>query len=378
MTRVLHVLPGLAVGGTEMALLRLVGSTSGIEHRVITLTSHDDLKPDLEKLGVRVDSLMMSRNPLTWFRVLKLRKFVGKFVPDIVQSWLYAADLALVFIGAGDVGVGQNMRRIWNIRQSETRLINRQLHIYLMQRVAALLSKMIPDQIVYCGEVAQVAHQRIGYSKSKATVIPNGIDVDKYRSDEVAGAAVRKELGIADDVFVFGLVGRYDPLKNQQLLLNAFSAVAARRESVVLILAGRGIDNANIDLVEFIQQHNLNGKVQLLGPRSDVPRILAALDCHVLASISEGWPNVLAEAMATKVYCISTPVGDAPTILDGCGVVLSDYRAGSLAAAMFDAVDMKKELRNSFGSRARKRVKAEFSLGQFSHSYQELYAGAKS
>lgn len=373
MTRVLHVLPGLAVGGTEMALLRLVGSTSGIEHRVVTLTSHDALQPDFENLGVRVDSLRMSRNPLTWFRVVKLRKFVSEFGPDVVQSWLYAADIALLFTGGG-----KNVRRIWNIRQSETRLINGQGHIYLMQRVAAFLSKILPDEIIYCGKAAQLAHQRIGYSKSKFAVIPNGIDDDKYRADEVARAAVRNELGIADNAFLFGLVGRYDPLKNQQLLLNAFAAVAAQREQAALVLAGRGINNENVDLTKIIQQYNLAGKVQLLGPRSDIPRLLAALDCHVLTSTSEGWPNVLAEAMACEVYCISTPVGDAPTILEGCGTILGDYETDSLVSAMLDAVDMSGERRDDFARRARKRVKTEFSLEQFSRRYQALYSAAAS
>ncbi len=368
MTRVMHVLPGLAVGGTEMALLRLVGSTSGIEHRVVTLTSHDALKSEFERLGVRVESLMMTRNPLSWVRVLKLRKLVRNFVPDVVQSWLYAADLSLVFAGAG-----KNVRRIWNIRQSETRLVRGQLHIYVMQRIAALLSNMIPDTIVYCGEIAQLTHKQIGYSSAKVVVIPNGIDVDKYRSDEAAGAVIRQELGIANDAFVFGLVGRYDPLKNQQMLLSAFAALAERGQSSILVLAGRGIDDNNVDLVKLIQQHDLRDSVHLLGPRTDVPGILAMLDCHVLVSTSEGWPNVLAEAMASEVYCISTPVGDAETILGECGTVLKDYEPESLVTAMFDVMQMKREIRNSFASLARARVMAEYSLERFGQRYQQLY-----
>lgn len=376
MTRVIHVLPGLAVGGTEMALLRLVGSTNGIEHRVITLTSHDALKSEFERLGVRVESLMMTRNPLSWFRVLKLRNLVRKFVPDVVQSWLYAADLALVF-----AGTGKNVRRIWNIRQSEIRLVRGQSHIYVMQRIAALVSKVVPETIVYCGEAAQLTHQQIGYCRSTVVVIPNGINVNKYQPDEAAGAVIRQELGIADDVFVFGLVGRYDPLKNQQMLLAAFAALAERAESAVLVLAGRGVDDNNIDLVKLIQQHDLRERVQLLGPRTDVPGILAMLDCHVLVSTSEGWPNVLAEAMASEVYCITTPVGDAPTILGDCGTVLNDYEPESLATAMSDVMQMKREIRNSFASLARARVTAEYSLERFGQRYQQLYVedvGAKS
>ena len=108
----MHVLPGLAVGGTEMVLLRLVGSTSGIKHRVVTLTVHDALRPEFEQLGVQVYTLGMSRNPFSWIRVFKLRKIIREFAPDILQSWLYAADLALMFSG-----VGRSTRKIWNLIQ---------------------------------------------------------------------------------------------------------------------------------------------------------------------------------------------------------------------------------------------------------------------
>ena len=373
MKRVMHVLPGLAVGGTEMALLRLVGSTSGIEHRMVTLTFHDTLRPEFEQLGVQVYTLGMSRNPFTWIRVFKLRKLVREFAPDILQSWLYAADLALIF-----AGVGRRTRRIWNIRQSETGLIRGQLHIYLMQRLAALLSRVVPDQIVYCGAVAKSMHQGIGYGSTAAAVIPNGVDVARYKSDVLARKGVREELGLGEDVFVFGMVGRYDPLKNQQLLLEAYALVAPQKEHVSLIMVGANVDGDNPEMTAFINQNSLGNRVQLLGSRTDIPRVLAALDCHVLTSSSEGWPNVLAEAMASELYCITTPVGDAPNILDRCGKVLGGFESEELGTAMIEALEMTVDARKSFARKARVRIKSEFSIAKFSQRYQCLYEEERS
>ena len=373
MKRVMHVLPGLAVGGTEMALLRLVASTFGIKHQVVTLTFHDALRPEFEQLGVQVYALDMSRNPFTWIRVLKLRKFVREFAPDVLQSWLYAADLALMF-----AGVGRSTRRIWNIRQSETGLIRGQLHIYLMQRLAALLSRVVPDQIVYCGAVAKSMHEAIGYVSAAAAVIPNGVDVARYKPDGLARKGVREELGLGEDVFVFGMVGRYDPLKNQQLLLEAYALVAPQTEHVSLIMVGTNVDGDNPEITAFIDQYNLGNRVQLLGSRTDIPRVLAALDCHVLTSSSEGWPNVLAEAMASELYCITTPVGDAPNILDGCGKVLGGFESEELAAAMIEALEMDKETHQELARKARARIEAEFSMAKFSQRYQRLYEEQRS
>ena len=364
----MHVLPGLAVGGTEMVLLRLVGSTSGIKHRVVTLTVHDALRPEFEQLGVQVYTLGMSRNPFSWIRVFKLRKIIREFAPDILQSWLYAADLALMFSG-----VGRSTRKIWNIRQSETGLIRGQLHIYLMQRLAALLSRVVPDQIVYCGAVAKFLHQGIGYGSTAAAVIPNGIDVARYKPDVLARKSVREELGLGEGVFVFGMVGRYDPLKNQQLLLNAYALLAPQTEHVSLIMAGTNVDGDNPEITAFINQTSPGNRVQLLGSRTDIPRVLAALDCHVLTSSSEGWPNVLAEAMASELYCITTPVGDAPNILDGCGKVLDGFESEELAAAMINALEMTTDARKRFARKARVRIESEFSMAKFSQRYQRLY-----
>ena len=222
----------------------------------------------------------------------------------------------------------------------------------------ALVSKVIPgDHCLLWRSRSINASSKLATLAPQVVVIPNGIDVDKYRPDEAAGAVIRQELGIADDAFVFGLVGRYDPLKEPTNVVSGVRGASGARGSLrVLVLAGRGVDDNNVDLVKLIQQHDLRDSVHLLGPRTDVPGILAMLDCHVLVSTSEGWPNVLAEAMASEVYCITTPVGDAPTILGDCGTVLNDYEPESLATAMSDVMQMKREIRNSFASLARARV----------------------
>ena len=137
----------------------------------------------------------------------------------------------------------------------------------------------------------------------QCTVIKNAIDLEKFRYDETARKAVRKELNISDDTFVLGHVGRFLPVKNHQFILNVFSEIVRQRENSALVLVGTG------DLFSEIQrqaeQKGIAEKVFFLGVRKDVNRVLNAFDIFVFPSIYEGLPVSMLEAQANglSVFC---------------------------------------------------------------------------
>src|SRR3546814_20439805 len=81
------------------------------------------------------------------------------------------------------------------------------------------------------------------------------------------------------------------------------------------VLIGHGLEESNAELMRILDAHDLRDKVVLMGRQDDVPRLMNGLDVHVLSSRAEGFPNVVAEAMATGVACVATDVGDAAVIL---------------------------------------------------------------
>src|SRR3546814_2760451 len=87
------------------------------------------------------------------------------------------------------------------------------------------------------------------------------------------------------------------------------------------VLIGHGMEASNTELSALLNRHGVAGQVILLGRRDDVPYLMNGLDIHVLSSRAEGFPNVVAEAMASGVACVVTDVGDAAMMVDDASVV---------------------------------------------------------
>lgn len=138
--------------------------------------------------------------------------------------------------------------------------------------------------------------------QGKVTIFHNAIELDRYRYNEKVRNEVRKELGIGDDKFVIGHVGRFCYQKNQEFLLDVFAEVQKQNPDAVLMLVGDGKDRERIE--EKARRLDLWEKVLLLGCRSDVERLYQAMDMFVLPSRYEGLPVVGVEAQAAGLPCI--------------------------------------------------------------------------
>ena len=134
------------------------------------------------------------------------------------------------------------------------------------------------------------------------TVIPNGIELDKFQFDPVIRQETRKELGIADDTFLIGHVGRFMPQKNQAFLVDVLADLLPKRPHTMLAFVGDGPDKP------AVQQHavelGIADHVLFLGHRSDVNRLYQAFDVFCLPSLYEGLGMVAVEAQAAGLPCL--------------------------------------------------------------------------
>ena len=111
-------------------------------------------------------------------------------------------------------------------------------------------------------------------------------------------------VGSPFDVKLIGMVGRYDPLKDHENFLLAISILNRRNISFFCVLVGEGLDESNQEINGIINDLEIQNRVILAGQKNDVPAVMSALDLHVLSSCAEGFPNVVAEAMACEtLYC---------------------------------------------------------------------------
>ena len=118
----------------------------------------------------------------------------------------------------------------------------------------------------------------------------------------------------------------------------------------------------------------VRGNVRLLGPRTDIPAIAAALDVGVLSSAyGEGFPNVVGEAMACGVPCVVTDTGDSAAVVGDSGVVVPPRDPRALAGGVLRLLGLPAAERAALGAVARRRIEEQYSLGAVAARYQTLY-----
>src|SRR6266700_3642067 len=259
MVTILHLITGLETGGAEGMLARLVTRTDRSRFRsvVVTMTDKGTVGPSIAGAGIPVEALGIRRGMIDPRGVTRVIGLLRRYRPDIVQTWLYHADL----LGLIADGLGYAPRLAWNIRCSD-----------------------------------------------------------------MAGASVVRAI------------------------LSRFSALP----DIVFLLLGAGIDRANRDLVRVIEAHGLMPRLRLLGERTEMNAVYPALDIATLTSaFGEGFPNVLAEAMACGVPCVATDSGDSAEILGEFGIIVPPRDPQALAEGWRRMIALGDDGRRALGLRAR-------------------------
>ncbi|WP_376787929.1 glycosyltransferase family 4 protein [Parathermosynechococcus lividus] len=328
--KVLHIITGLSNGGAEAVLFRLVTHDAQNQHVVVSLTGEGKYGPLLRAMGVDVVTLDMPRRRLTWRGLRGLWLVLRRLRPDVVQTWMYHADLV-----GGIAARAAGIPVVWGIRNTTLELGRSSRATIWVARACARLSRHVPARIVACAQAARAVHAELGYDAQRMVVIPNGYDLGHFVPDSAARQRLRTDWGVADDVALIGMVARFHPQKDHANLIDALALLTQRGLRYAAVLVGTGMTPDNAELTQRISAAGLAERVRLLGVRPDVPAIMSALDVHVLSSASgEAFPNVLAEAMACGTPCVTTDVGDAATIVGDTGWVVPPRNPEALADAL--------------------------------------------
>ncbi|WP_063588780.1 glycosyltransferase family 4 protein [Achromobacter ruhlandii] len=367
--RVVHVITGLGQGGAESVLWRLATFPGQeVEHIVVSLTDDGIYGERLRAAGVTVHALGMPRGRITLGGFMALRRLIAGARPDAVQTWMYHADL----IGGLAARLAGVRAVAWGIRNSGAHLERSSRSARMVLRACALLSGVLPGAIVCAAQDAAERHAAKGYRRDRMVVISNGYDLSRYAPDAAARARVRAQWGLDGDVPVIGCVARWDPLKDHANLLRAVAALVrdGRDAGLRCVLVGRGMTIDNPELMALVDKLGLRERLVLAGPSDDVPAVMSGLDLHVLSSCAEGFPNVVAEAMACGVYCVVTDVGDAAYIVGDTGVVVPPEQPEALARGIETALrDVASRGQGRAGEAGRALVLANFDLARMVRDY---------
>lgn len=351
-----------------MMLYKLIDRSdpARFRHVVVSLTDVGSVGQRIAALGIPVYSLRVRRGVPDPRALWRLSAILRCLRPDVMQTWLYHADL-LGLLGATLV----KTPLVWNIRSTFHHDLGHM--IQAVAKLCAWLSRA-PAAVVTNSETAKVMHAQLGYRPKQWLVIPNGFDTERFSPDTAARRTVRREIGVSDDSALIGLVARFHPMKDHRTFLRAARFLNHHWTNVHFVLVGPGITADNQALREMIEAGGLQERVHLLGDRGDIPALTAALDIATCCSIyGESFPSTVGEAMASAVPCVVTGVGDAARIVGNTGRVVPTSDAGALSAAWHELLELGPEGRRELGLQARARVEERYSLESVVQQYEALY-----
>jgi len=365
--KIIHIITDLDTGGAEMMLYKLLDSLRDdrIDSTVISLMGRGKITERIEALGVKVETLNLGQGEHpSWRTIKKLRHIMRAFNPDIVQGWMYHGNIA----ATAAVFLFDPMRRkvklFWNVRQTLYDINSEKTQTRWLIMLGRWLS-FFPYSIIYNSNLSAEQHCNVGYLSKKTKIIPNGFDLQKFKPDQQHRQQLREELKINDNVLLIGHISRLHPMKDHATLLRAIDRVVGSlsstgsKQEVLFLLIGHGVTS----------ELSKNPAIRFLGERTDIPRIMSALDIVVSSSAwGEGFPNVIGEAMASEVPCVVTDVGDSAYIVGKYGRVCSVGDDQCIASSLLQLIENKQE-RKTAGKQARKRIKENYSIDKIKKEY---------
>ena len=236
MIRVCHLITGLDVGGAENTLVRICHALAdhGYHQLVITMVPGGHLAGDLQRAGITVRSLDMRRGWPNPFSYIRLVRELRRFRADVLQTWMYHADL----LGTLVRPFLSQVCLVWNLRCSDMRGDRRGSLKWLVNSLALLSG--IPQAIIVNSRSGWADHVHAGYRQSRCVLIPNDVDTDRFRPLPEERAALRKALGLPLEATLIGLIARVHPMKDHGTFLTAAGQFRASHPDAhfVLVLTG--------------------------------------------------------------------------------------------------------------------------------------------
>lgn len=342
----------LDVGGAERQLVELASALhrSGHKVQVAVFYRQGSLVGEVERLGVPIVDLAKRRRWNLFGFFLRLIRVLKQERPDILYCFLGGANIA----GAIVRPFVPNLKLAWSIRASDVDLNRYDWTHRLGYRLERLASRL-PEIIIANSQTGRAFAVRNGFPAERIKVVFNGVDTARFKPDLSLRKSQRRSWGLAERDVAVGVLARLDPMKDHRTFLRAAALLAEQRPVIRFLCVGGG--PLREPLEQLAHELGISDRVLFTG-EADPVAALNALDLVCSSSISEGFPNVLAEAMACGKPCVATKAGDSAEIIGDCGSIVATRDPPALARAILGEIEGRT---GSKSDAARQRVIDNFS-----------------
>lgn len=352
---VLFLVRRLAMGGAERQLVLLALGLSERGHRVGVAVLHGGgvLEEPLRSGGVEFHDLSRQGSGLP-ARFRRLVALARRSDVDVLHGYLPGQNLLAALVRP----FAPSLCIVWGVRSSRFAVSEyHNARARLSYRAEPLVSRFV-DLVVTNSRAATEGINAGRYPPGRTVTIPNGIDAYHFRPDPHGGAAVRRGIGIPASVPLVVSVGRLDPVKGHDVLIEAAAILRPRHPDWRYLIIGQGPDELRARLDRAADALGVADRFHWRPHEVDLRPFYAAADLVCQPSRAEGFPNVVAEAMASGTPCVVTAVGDVEDIVGDAGVVVPVGDAAALAAGIEEGL----ALPPSTGPRARARIEERYSV----------------
>lgn len=358
--RICYVVPSMGVGGSERQLLRLMRGLS-LDHELLVIGTRTDgaLAGDARRLGdMRVLHARGGWDPRIRFG---LERYFHAYRPAIVHSLMFGFDYPANVAArrAGIPVVISSRRQLAHWKKPR--------HIRLQKRA----NKLVDCIIANSRAVADFAIEQEDADPSLFRVIYNGVDVERFRSRGDHNL-VRRRYNIPFHTHVVGMVANFSDEKDHALFVRIAEETLRRRPDVHFVLVGTGPLRAEI--AKALLDRKLEDQVTMIRTVSELPDLYELMTVFLLCSKSEGFPNVILEAMVTGTPVVAAAVGGIPEIVEDkvTGRLVGTRDPADFADAIEYLIGHPAEAK-AMGRHAANMVEQEFSVDQMVDSYKTLY-----
>lgn len=356
---ILFLCRSLERGGAERQLVVLATALARRGHTVsvTVLYGGGALEAELAMAGVRCIHL----NKRGRWDVLPFLFHLGRLLraerPSLLLSYLSVPNILATLLKP----LLPDTRLVWGVRASKMDWTRYDKLSHLAWWLECRLSRFA-DLIIANSRAGRDEAIASGFPADRIHVVVNGIDTHRFRPERAMRDQLRAEWGVLSHEILVGMAARLDPAKDHGTFLRAAAQIAQSRPDVRFVCIGDGAEPRQSDLRQLAESLGLSSRLIWAGARDDMTAVYSAMDIAASSSCSEGFSNVIAEAMACERPCVVTDVGDSAWIVGKPGQVVPASNPTALAEALLRLIDLPDDDRATLGRAARARVVTEFSV----------------